>query len=175
MNIPAAKICFPEEDRGEILEKIGEVLETGQLTLGKYGRELEEKFAEYVGTKYAIAVNSGTSALEISLRALDVKGHSAVVPTNTFFATPVSVIHAGGKVIFADVTENLCIDPESVKENIRENTKGIIVVHIGGIVPPQIKAIQEICKDHNLFLKENFSLRCENSHSSACLADNSVF
>ena len=155
MDIPAAKIYFPEEDRGEILEKIGEVLETGQLTLGKYGREFEDKFATYIGTKYAIAVNSGTSALEIPLRALDVSEQSVIVPTNTFFATPASVIHAGGEVIFADVTENLCIDPESVKENIRENTKGVIVVHIGGTVPPQIKAIQEICKDHGLFLIED--------------------
>jgi dTDP-4-amino-4,6-dideoxygalactose transaminase len=155
MKIPAAKIYFPEEDREELLNKIDEILESGQLTLGKYTKKFEERFAEYVGTKYAIAVNSGTSALEIPLRALDVERHSVIVPTNTFFATPASVIHAGGKVIFADVTENLCIDPESIKENIREDTKGIIVVHIGGIIPPQIKEIQEICEAHHLFLIED--------------------
>jgi len=155
MKIPAAKIYFPEEDRKELLRQIDEILASGQLTLGKYTKEFEERFAAYVGTKYAVAVNSGTSALEISLRALDVKGHSVIVPTNTFFATPASVIHAGGEVIFADVTENLCIDPESVKENIRKDTKGIIVVHIGGIVAPQIKEIKEICEDHGLFLIED--------------------
>ena len=156
MKIPAAKIYFPEEDRKDLLKQIDGILESGQLTLGKYTREFEEQFAAYVGTKYAIAVNSGTSALEIPLRALDVKGHLVIVPTNTFFATPASVIHAGGEVIFADVTEdNICIDPESVKENIREDTKGIIVVHIGGVVPPQIKEIQEICEDHGLFLIED--------------------
>ena len=155
MQIPAAKIYFPEKDRGEILEKIDEVLETGQLTLGKYGRGFEEKFADYVGTEYAIAVNSGTSALEIPLRVFNVDGSSVIVPTNTFFATPASVIHAGGKVLFADVTENLCIDPESVNENIHKDTKGVIVVHIGGIIPPQIKDIKEICEDHNLFLIED--------------------
>ncbi|RLG31797.1 aminotransferase DegT [Methanosarcinales archaeon] len=155
MKIPAAKIYFPEEDRKELLRQIDEILASGQLTLGKYTKEFEERFAAYVGTKYAIAVNSGTSALEISLRALDVKGHSVIVPTNTFFATPASVIHAGGEVIFADVTENLCIDPESVKKNIRKDTKGIIVVHIGGIVAPQIKEIKEICEDHRLFLIED--------------------
>ena len=155
MKIPAAKIYFPEEDRKELLKQIDGILESGQLTLGKHTKEFEERFAEYEGTKYAIAVNSGTSALEIPLRALDVEGHSVIVPTNTFFATPASVIHAGGEVIFADVTENLCVDPESVKENIREDTKGVIVVHIGGIVPPQIKEIQEICEDHNLFLIED--------------------
>ena len=155
MKIPAAKIYFPGEDRKELLKQIDGILESGQLTLGKYTKEFEERFAEDVGTKYAIAVNSGTSALEIPLRALDVKGHSVIVPANTFFATPASVIHAGGEVIFADVTENLCIDPESVKENIREDTKGVIVVHIGGIIPPQTKEIQEICEGHNLFLIED--------------------
>ena len=155
MKIPAAKIYFPEEDRKELLRQIDGILASGQLTLGKYTKEFEERFAAYVGTKYAIAVNSGTSALEISLRALDVKGHSVIVPTNTFFATPASVIHAGGEVIFADVTENLCIDPESVKKNIRKDTKGVIVVHIGGIVAPQIKEIKEICEDHGLFLIED--------------------
>ena len=155
MKISAAKIYFPEEDRKELVTQIDEILESGQLTLGKYTKEFEERFAEYIGTKYAVAVNSGTSALEIPLRVLDVKGHSVIVPTNTFFATPASVIHAGGEVIFADVTENLCIDPESVKEKIRSDTKGIIVVHIGGIIPLQIKEIQEICEDHNLFLIED--------------------
>ncbi|PXF51942.1 MAG: aminotransferase DegT [Candidatus Methanophagaceae archaeon] len=155
MKIPAAKIYFPEEERKDLLKQVDEILESGQLTLGKYTREFEERFAAYVGTKYAVAVNSGTSALEIPLRALDVKGHSVIVPTNTFFATPASVVHAGGEVIFSDVTENLCIDPESVKENIKKDTKGVIVVHIGGVVPPQIKEIQEICEDHNLFLIED--------------------
>lgn len=155
MNIPAAKIYFPKEDRKEIKEKIDNILETGQLTLGKYGREFEEKFANYVGTEYAIAVNSGTSALEIPLRILNVEGSSVIVPTNTFIATPISVIHAGGKIVFADVSENLCIDPNSVSENIYKDTKGIIVVHIGGVIPPQMKAIQEICVDNNLFLIED--------------------
>lgn len=155
MKIPAAKIWFPEEDRRAILQNIDEILQTGRLTLGNYGRDFEEKFATYIGAKYAIAVNSGTSALEIILRCLDVEGSSAIVPTNTFFATPAAVIHAGGKVIFADITESLCIDPESVKENIKKDTKGIIVVHIGGAVAPEIGEIKEICKKHNLFLIED--------------------
>ena len=80
MQIPAARIYFPEEDRRQILEKVDEVLSSGQLTLGKYGKEFEQKFAEYVGTKFAVAVNSGTSALEIMLRALDIEGSSVIVP-----------------------------------------------------------------------------------------------
>jgi perosamine synthetase len=155
MKIPAAKIYFPAEDRADLLKRIDSILESGQLTLGKYSKEFEEKFADYVGTNYAVAVNSGTSALEIPLRSLDIKGHSVIVPTNTFFATPASVIHAGGQVLFADAGSNLCIDPESIMENIRNDTKGVIVVHIGGVVPPQMKAIKDICDDRNLFLIED--------------------
>ena len=155
MQIPAARIYFPEEDRKEILKQINGILESGQLTLGKYGKDFEQKFAQYVGTKYAVAVNSGTSALEIILRALDIEGSSVIVPTNTFFATPAAVVHAGGRVIFADITDDLCLEPESTRKNIQKDTKAIIVVHIGGLVPPQIEEIQQICKQHNLYLIED--------------------
>ena len=155
MQIPAAKIYFTEEDKRDISAKVAEILTTGQLTLGKYGKQFEEEFARYVGARYAVAVSSGTSALEIILRTLDVQGYSVIVPTNTFFATPAAVLHAGGKVIFADAAENLCLDPESVERNIREDTKGVIIVHIGGVIPPQVKQVQEICQAHNLFLMED--------------------
>ena len=155
MNIPAARIYFPEDDRKELLKQIDGILESGQLTLGKYGKEFEQSFAEYVGTRYAAAVNSGTSALEIILRSLDIEGSSVIVPTNTFFATPASVIHAGGKVIFADITDNLCLDPKSLRQYIRKDTKAAFVVHIGGIVPPQITEIQQICQERGLVLIED--------------------
>jgi len=155
VNVPPARIYFPEEDRQELLKKIDEILKSGQLTLGKYTREFEEKFAAYTGTKYAVAVNSGTSALEIILRALDIGGSSVIVPTNTFFATPASVIHAGGKVIFADIIDNLCLDPKSLQQNIKKDTKAVIIVHIGGLVPPEITEIQQICQKRGLFLIED--------------------
>ncbi len=155
MQIPAARIFFPEEDRKELLEQIDGILKSGQLTLGKYTKEFEQQFAQYVGTKYAVAVNSGTSALEIILRALDIEGSSVVVPTNTFFATPASVIHAGGKVIFADIADNLCLTTESVEKSIKKDTRAVIVVHIGGLIPPQITGIKEICEKRGLFLIED--------------------
>ncbi len=155
MQIPAAKIVFPEEDRKELLKQIDGILESGQLTLGKYTKEFEEKFAQYVGTKYAVAVNSGTSALEIILRALDIQGTSVVVPTNTFFASPSSVIHTGGKAILADATDNLCLDPDSVKKSLKRDTKAVMIVHIGGLVPPEIEEIQQICQERGLLLIED--------------------
>jgi len=155
LNIPAARIHFPEEDRKSLLRQIDGILESGQLTLGKYGKEFEQKYAEYVGTRYAVAVNSGTSALEIILRALDIEGSSVIVPTNTFVATPAAVIHAGGRVIFADITDNLCLDSASVRQQIQKDTKAIMVVHIGGLIPPEIAELRQICREHGLLLIED--------------------
>ena len=155
MQIPAARICFPEEDRRKLLEQIEGILSTGQLTLGKYTREFEEKFARYVGTKYAVAVNSGTSALEIILRSLNIVDGSVVVPTNTFFATPAAVMHAGARVIFADNADNLCLDVAELEKKIQKDTKAVIVVHIGGLVTSQIDEIQQVCKKHKLLLIED--------------------
>ncbi|MBM3300726.1 MAG: DegT/DnrJ/EryC1/StrS family aminotransferase, partial [Deltaproteobacteria bacterium] len=131
------------------------ILTSGQLTLGHYGSEFEQAFAERTGRRFGIAVNSGTSALEIALRCIGVKGHNAVVPTNTFFATPASVIHAGGDVVFTDIDEHLCMDGESLEHNIDKRTKAVIVVHIGGLIAPQIHHIQEICEEKGIWLIED--------------------
>ncbi|MBI3635150.1 MAG: DegT/DnrJ/EryC1/StrS aminotransferase family protein, partial [Candidatus Rokubacteria bacterium] len=70
VKISAAPIWFPDDDRREILAAIDEVLRSGQLTLGRHGQAFEEEFAKFVGVRHAIAVNSGTSSLEIIFRAL---------------------------------------------------------------------------------------------------------
>ena len=156
MRIPILRIPFTVEDLSFVQRRIGEVLKSGQLAMGKYVAEFEKGFSDFVGTKYAIGVNSGTSALEICLRAIDVRDSTVIVPTNTFMATATSVIHAGGKVIFSDVLkEDLCMDPEDLKEKIQKNTKAVILVHIGGIISAKLKAIQEICEDNKLFLLED--------------------
>jgi dTDP-4-amino-4,6-dideoxygalactose transaminase len=156
MRIPILRIPFTDEDISFVQKGIGEVLKSGQLAMGKYVTEFERRFAEFVGTKYAVGVNSGTSALEICLRAIDVRGSSVIVPTNTFMATATSVIHAGGKVIFSDVQKkDLCMDSEDLNEKIQKDTKAVILVHIGGIISTQLKAIQEICGDNKLLLVED--------------------
>jgi dTDP-4-amino-4,6-dideoxygalactose transaminase len=156
MRIPILRIPFTDEDIAFVQKGIGEVLKSGQLAMGKYVAKFERRYAEFVGVKYAIGVNSGTSALEICLRAIDVRDSTVIVPTNTFMATATSVIHAGGRVIFSDVLKrDLCMDAEDLNEKIQKNTKVVILVHIGGIISSQLKAIQEICKDHKLFLIED--------------------
>ena len=154
--IPAARIVIPEEDRRQILERIDEALSTGALTLGKNGEAFEAAFARVVGARYAVAVQSGTSALEIILRSLGVEGHEVVVPTNTFFATPAAVIHSGGRPRFADVDRaTLALSLDTVAAAISPETVGVVLVHIGGLVSPDTPKIAAWCRERGLFLVED--------------------
>lgn len=156
MKVPPVKVYFADEDKKQILERIDACLSSGRLTLGENGKEFEEKFAFYVGSKHAVAVNSGTSAIEIPMRILGVEGKEVLVPTNTFFATPAAVLHAGGKVRFVDADpQTFSVDVESLKANITENTAGVIIVHIAGIVTPKMQEIQALCREKGLFLFED--------------------
>jgi len=155
MNVPSTKIVFSEEDKEEILFRIKEVLSNGQLTLGKYGKEFEEIFSKYVGAKYAITVNSGTSSLEIPLRCLGIKDYSVIVPTNTFAATAFAVHHAGGKIQFADCGSDYCLNPESLLKHIRPDTKAVILVHIGGNIGENVSEIRKICEEKRIHLIED--------------------
>jgi perosamine synthetase len=146
MRVPPAKIHIPEEDRREILAHIDECMATGQLTLGKHGAAFEEAFAPTAGTKHAIAVSSGTSALEIIFRAIGVEGGEVVVPTNTFFATPAAVQHAGGIVRFAECDPaTYAIDVDHARSLINDRTRAVVVVHIGGLITPRIGELQQAC------------------------------
>jgi len=155
-RVPAAKIQFLPEDRAWIAERIQEVLGTGQLTLGKYGAEFEQRFAQFCGARHAIAVNSGTSALEIILRALGVDGKDVLVPTNTFFATAAAVVHAGGRPVLVDMDpESFAVRPEDVEKALTSRTTGLIVVHIGGIVSRRMPELQEWARKKGLWLVED--------------------
>lgn len=145
--VPPAKVDIAAEDRRWIADRIAEVLETGQLTLGKYGKMFEEKFAALCATKHAVAVNSGTSALEITLRALGVEGKDVLVPANTFFATAAAVVHAGGRPVLMDTDpESFGTAPEEAERRMTPDTVGMVVVHIGGLISrrmPELKAFAE--------------------------------
>ncbi len=155
-KVPAAKIQFLPEDRAWIAERIQEVLGTGQLTLGKYGTEFEQKFAQFCGTQHAIAVNSGTSSLEIILRGLDVEDKDVLVPTNTFFATAAAVVHAGGRPILVDMDpESFAVRPEDLEKKVTPKTVGMIVVHIGGIVSRRMPELQEWAGKEGRWLVED--------------------
>jgi perosamine synthetase len=124
--------------------------------LGKYGARFEENFAQFCGCRHAVAVNSGTSALEIIFRTLGVEGKDVLVPTNTFFATAAAVVHAGGKPIFVDLDpDSFGIRREDVENSLTAKTTGVVVVHIGGIVSRRIEEIRELCDRKGIWLVED--------------------
>ena len=155
-TVPAAKIQFLPEDRAWIADRIQEVLASGQLTLGKYGAAFEETFARFCRMRHAVAVNSGTSSLEIILRCLGVEGRDVLVPTNTFFATAAAVIHAGGNPVFIDLDPaSFGVRKEDVEKVLTPKTAGIVVVHIGGIVSSQMPDLADWLREKGLWLVED--------------------
>jgi dTDP-4-amino-4,6-dideoxygalactose transaminase len=154
--VPAAKIQFLAEDRAWIADRIQEVLASGQLTLGKYGAEFEREFARLCRVRYAISVNSGTSALEIILRSLGVEGKKVLVPTNTFFATAAAVVHAGGIPVLVDMDpESFAVRADAAEASLTPQTVGMVVVHIGGIISAQMPALVELARRKGLWLVED--------------------
>jgi perosamine synthetase len=156
-NIPPVKPYFPEEDIEKIKMDVEKILRSGMLTLYTYTKEFESQFSKLCNVKHAVAVNSGTSALEIALRTMKLKPEDEVlVPTNTFSATATAIIFAGAKPKLTDINpKTLCIDPENVQKNVTPKTKGIMVVHVGGLICPEIEEIRGFCRDKKLFLIED--------------------
>jgi perosamine synthetase len=156
-TIPPAKPFFPRDDIDKLKLDFDRILTSGILTLGDYTNEFEKQFATLIGVRHAIAVNSGTSALEICLRNFElIPADEVIVPTNTFAATCAAVIHAGGKPVLTDVHRNtLTLPEECLKRTITTRSKGVIAVHVGGLVCPAIDAIRELCDQHGLFLLED--------------------
>lgn len=156
VKIPSASPFFDNENTEEILKDIRSTLKSGVLTNGPQTQTFEREFANYVQSKFAIAVNSGSAALEIMLRFFGVEGKEVIVPTNTFVATPNAVIFAGGKPIFSDIDQStLGIDTIDITNRINTKTTGIIAVHVAGLISPQIKELRDLCREKNLFLIED--------------------
>jgi dTDP-4-amino-4,6-dideoxygalactose transaminase len=155
-TVPAARVDFVPEDRQWIADRIQEILASGQLTLGRYGNALEERFAARCGVARAVAVASGTAALEIILRTLDVEGRDVLVPANTFFATVAAVVHAGGRPVLLDTDpESFGTAPEEVERRLTPNTAGAVVVHIGGIVSRRMPELRALAQRKGIWLVED--------------------
>lgn len=151
------KFYFSDKQIKWINSKIAEILSQGYgITQGEYTLEFESKIAKYVKTDYAVATSSCTSALIMALKFLDTRSKDVIVPTNTFIATANAVLLAGGKPVFCDINpDSLCASLESIKKSYTKNTKGVILVHFGGLVCPEVFEIRDWCKQKGLFLIED--------------------
>ena len=117
IKVPPSKPFFSKKEVFLINEKFRNILKGKSfLSQFKYAIEFEKKFSKFIGTKYAISCNSGTGALELIFRSLNVSGKEIILPSNTFIATANAVINAGGKPIFADCDDDMCLDFKDVKK-----------------------------------------------------------
>lgn len=126
------------------------------LTQGPKIKEFEDAICNYTGSKYAVTVSNGTSALHLCMLAFDIKqGDEVITSPNTFLASSNCVLYAGGTPKFADIdAETACISPEEIEKQITSNTKGIIPVHFAG-QSCDMEKIKAIADKHNLFVVED--------------------
>lgn len=145
----------PDITEVEISEVI-ETLKSGWITTGPRVKQFEKEFAEYVGAKHAIAVNSGTSALHLALEAVGVKaGDEVIVPTLTFAATAEVVRYFGATPVLVDsYPDDFQIDPERVQNAITGKTRAIIPVHYAGC-PCDMDAIIRIARANGVHVIED--------------------
>lgn len=134
------------------IKAVVKVLKTGQLAQGPVVAEFEKQVREYLGVKYALAVNNGTAALHCALFAAGVTvGDEVITSPFTFIATVNSILMQGAKPVFADIDESFNIDPKKVKEKITKKTKAIIAVDLYGN-PSNYKELLKISKQHDIKL-----------------------
>jgi UDP-4-amino-4,6-dideoxy-N-acetyl-beta-L-altrosamine transaminase len=142
-------------DDNEINEVV-DSLKSNWITTGPKMRKFEEKFKNFKGSKYAVAVNSGTAALHVSTSSINIKpGHEVITTPMTFVASANSVVYRGGTPVFADIKKDTYnIDPKEIEKKITENTKAILPVHFSG-QPCDMDEICEIANDHDLYIIED--------------------
>jgi dTDP-4-amino-4,6-dideoxygalactose transaminase len=141
--------------KGEIDPAIKRVLEAGDLILRHDVDNFEKNLAEFVGTKYAVGVNSCSDALIFSLIAAGIKeGDEVITVSHTFFATIEAIHHVGAVPVLVDVGEDFLIDADKIEEKITSKTKAIIPVHLNGRVCEMDK-IMEIAQKHSLKVIED--------------------
>lgn len=149
--------------KNEINEAIQKVIDSSAFSSGPFVKFFEESFASTHGAKYCVGVNSGTSALHLSVWALDIRqGDEVIVPANTFFATPESVSLTGATPVFVDCEpEYFNVDPDKIEKAITNKTRAIIAVHLYG-QPAQLDRVKKIAQTNNLLLIED----CAQAHLS---------
>ena len=147
----------------EALERVREVLTSGNYILGKNVKELEERMAQTLGSKYAVTAASGSDSLVLSMLALGIKPGDEVITTPfTFIATAGCISLLGAKPVFADVhKDTYTLNPEEVKKEITDKTKAILPVHLYG-QPADMDELKTIADENDLKIVED----CVHAHTA---------
>jgi dTDP-4-amino-4,6-dideoxygalactose transaminase len=141
--------------KSELLDAMGRVIDSGMFVLGAEVDELECRFAELIGVRYAVGVNSGTDALIFALRALGVgPGDEVITAANSFIASAGCAAMVGARPVLVDVGDDYNIDPACLERAITPRTKAIIPVHLTGR-PAKMDHIMRIAQAHGLHVVED--------------------
>jgi len=145
-----------QQIKSEMFAAFEEVYEKTAFSGGPFVEKFENEFAGFCGTKYALGINNGTSALHLAMLALGIgAGDEVIVPANTFIATAWGVSHAGATPVFVDCDPDTWeIDATKIEAKITKNTKAIIGVHLYG-QPFDIDAVKRIADKHNIYMVED--------------------
>ncbi|MDD5593428.1 MAG: DegT/DnrJ/EryC1/StrS family aminotransferase [Candidatus Margulisbacteria bacterium] len=139
----------------EIMSAVSKVLDHGHFILGPEVEEFENKLSDYLGSKYIVAVNSGTDALFLSLKAYGIgAGDEVITAPNSFLSTASVIAAAGARPVFVDVGSDMNIDPELIEAKLIKKTKAIIPVHLTGR-PAAMEPIMALAKRHGLVVIED--------------------
>ena len=146
---------LPDITQAEI-DEVVDTLRSGWIAKGPRTLKFEKEFAEYLGAKHAIAVNSCTAALHVSLLTQNIgPGDEVITTPMTFASTASTILHCGAKPVFADIDYRTgCIDPEEIAKKITPHTKAIVPVHYSGQVC-DLDRIYELADEHNLYVSED--------------------
>lgn len=156
-DVPAGGVVFDVASRIEIADRVDAALASGSLTLGRFGRQLEELAEPWTGAP-SVAVASGSAGLEIALRIVGVAERTVLVPANTFFATAASAIRAGAHVDFVDMElDGLGMDPESLRDRLdrHDDVAAVVPVHIAGVVAPAVDEVLAECTRRGIAVVED--------------------
>jgi dTDP-4-amino-4,6-dideoxygalactose transaminase len=155
MKIPLTKPILTDE----MIQAVVEALRKDRFLNGEIGKKFEEEFARFIGVNYAIAVNSGTSALHLSLIALGIKEGDVVITTPaTFIATANVILYLNAKPVFTDISlETYNIDPQRLRAVVKKHgprCKAVIPVHLFGY-PCEMEAIMEVAEKYDIEILED--------------------
>ena len=164
MKIPFLDLKTQHESiKEEINKEVMDIIDNSSFILGEKVKNFENNFASYCNSKYAVAVNSGTSALHLALISKEIKqGDEVITSPNTFIATAEAISYTGAKPVFVDINpKTYNIDVNKIEEAITKKTKAIIPVHLYGH-PVDMNPILELAEKYHLEIIED----CCQSHGS---------
>ena len=159
-RIPLCKPAFGDAE----IQALQETAASGWIGRGPRTIELEERFANYIGRREAVSLNSATAALHLALLAADVEGQEVLTTSMTFVSTNQAILHAGGRPVFCDIdASTMTISPDEIARKITPTTRAVVVMHYGGHAC-DMDPILEMADKHGLWVIEDVAQGCGGSY-----------